>query len=68
MELSNDIRQVFEQVDHNQNVYVQNLSDAVAIKSISQQKEFRNETIDIVQYFKTVCLVHPKIESPFHSI
>lgn len=57
MELSEQIRQVFSYADQHQEEHINRLREAVAIRSVSQQKEFRNETIRVVNHFKTVCYI-----------
>lgn len=54
MELPNTIRRVLEQVDLHQDQFVSTLAKAVAIPSVSQQKEYRPQTIQVVDYFKQV--------------
>lgn len=54
MELSHEIQQVFGFVDTHQDEFVTRLSEAVAIPSVSQQKEYRDDTIRVVEHFKLV--------------
>ena len=54
MELGDRIREVFSYIDSHQDKFICLLGEAVAIPSVSQQKEFRNDTIRVVAYFKSV--------------
>lgn len=56
MELSGEIRKIWDYIEQNQDRYVQYLADAVAIPSVSSQKETRPETLNVVQHFKQVVI------------
>lgn len=54
MELSEDVRRIFGYLDTQQDEFIRRLGEAVAIPSVSQQKEYRPETIRVVDHFKSV--------------
>lgn len=56
MELSNEIKIVWNYIEKNQDSYVQALADAIAIPSVSSQKEYRPETLNVVKHFQQVVM------------
>ncbi|OTF75109.1 cytosolic non-specific dipeptidase-like protein [Euroglyphus maynei] len=67
MELSGEIRTVLDVIEKNQDLYVQNLADAIAIPSVSSQKETRPETLNVVKHFKQL-LESKGVECELHMI
>lgn len=62
MELGGEIRErIFPYIDQHQDDFIDNLRQVVEVPSISQQREFRDQTICIVELFKSVsCTVNPE--------
>lgn len=55
MELSGEIRdRIFPYIDQHQDEFVENLRQVVEVPSVSQQREYRDQTIYVVELFKTV--------------
>lgn len=67
MELSGEIRKIWDYIEQNQDRYVQYLADAVAIPSVSSQKETRPETLNVVQHFKQL-LESKGVKCELHTI
>lgn len=65
MELPSEIRRVLAHIDQNQGQYVARLAEAVAIRSVSQEKECRPQTAEAVHHFKRVSV---RVKSPLFGV